>query len=138
MIGHADSNGAEDEGKLHITFANNYWHQINTRVPSVRFGVIHTINSFFDQVLDTGINARQKSQVLVQSSAFANSTDIAIYADGSDYSGYVVVDDVSLGGSTNSAPVGTLTPDSLPYPAIELLGSEAVAEVIPQSVGQIL
>lgn len=121
-----------------MTFANNFWDQIQSRVPSVRFGVIHTVNNVFSQLLDTGINARQKSQILVQSSVFLNSTDIAIYSDGSDYSGYVVMDDVSLGGSTNSAPVGTLTPDSLPYPAIELLGSESVADIIPQAVGQIL
>lgn len=138
MIGHADSNGVEDEGKLHVTFANNYWHQVYSRVPSVRFGVVHTVNSLFDQVFTSGINARQKSQVLVQSSAFVNGTETAVYADGSDYSGYVVLDDVDLGGSVNSAPVGSLTPDSLPYPAVELLGSSTIAATIPQTVGQIL
>lgn len=88
--------------------------------------------------MTNGINARQKSQVLVQSSAFANSASTAIFSDGSDYFGYVVLDDVDLGGSTNSAGVGTLTPDSLPYPEIEALGSDGVASVIPQTAGQLL
>ncbi|KAI9148228.1 putative pectate lyase B [Paramyrothecium foliicola] len=138
LIGHADSNGAEDEGKLHVTFANNYWHNLDSRVPSVRFGTIHSINNFFNGIGLSGINARQKSQILLQSSVFRESTDTAIYSDGSDYLGYVVVDDVDLGGSTNSAGPGTLTPDTLPYPSIEALGSAAVPNLLPESVGQLL
>lgn len=138
LIGHADSNGAEDEGTLHVTFANNYWYQVDSRVPSVRFGTVHMINNYFNDIKTTGINARQKSQVLVQSSAFSASTDAAIFSDGSDYAGYVVVDDVDLGGSNNTAGIGTLTPDTLPYPVIAAIGSGAVADTIPASAGQLL
>ncbi|KFA71789.1 hypothetical protein S40288_07425 [Stachybotrys chartarum IBT 40288] len=138
LIGHADSNGAEDEGKLHVTFANSYFQNVNSRVPSVRYGTVHSINNLFENIGSTGINARQRSQVLIQSSVFWDSTDTAIYSDGSDLQGYVVVDDVDLGGSTNSASVGNLTPHSLPYPTIEALGAVVVPDVIPGSAGQIL
>lgn len=121
-----------------MTYANNYWFQLGSRVPSVRFGTVHMINNFFEGVFTSGINARQNSQVLVQSSTFVNTTDTAIFAEGSDYPGYVVVDDVDLGGSINSAGPGTLTPDSLPYPSIEALGSGLVVDVLPGAVGQIL
>lgn len=41
LIGHSDSNANEDRGTLHITYANNYWNNINSRAPSVRFGTVH-------------------------------------------------------------------------------------------------
>ncbi|KAK2797314.1 hypothetical protein FQN51_008580 [Onygenales sp. PD_10] len=138
LIGHSDMNGAEDEGRLHVTFANNYWYNVNSRTPSVRFGTVHVVNSFFHEIGSTGINARQKSQVLVQSSAFKDCADKAIFGDGSDLPGYIVVDDVDLGGSTHSPSPGTLEPDTLPYPTIESLGSAEVPHVIPGSVGQLL
>ncbi|KAK2735231.1 hypothetical protein FQN55_002231 [Onygenales sp. PD_40] len=138
LIGHSDMNGAEDEGRLHVTFANSYWYNVNSRTPSVRFGTIHVVNSFFHEIRSTGINARQKSQVLVQSSAFKDCADKAIFGDGSDLPGYIVVDDVDLGGSTHSPSPGTLEPDTLPYPTIEALGSAEVPHVIPGSVGQLL
>ena len=75
------------------------------------------------------------AQVLVQSSAFANSVERAIFFADSKETGYAVVDDVDLGGSVNSAPKGTLTAASLPY-KITLLGSKKVASVIPGTAGQ--
>lgn len=136
MIGHSDSNADEDEGHLHITYANNHWYNINSRGPSVRFGTVHIINNYWDSLLLNGVNCRMDAQVLIQSSAFANCPDEAIFFADSDYTGYAVVDDVDLGGSTNSVPEGTLTPDSLPYDAIEALGSDQVASTIPESAGQ--
>ncbi len=41
LVGHSDSNAAEDTGKLHITYANNKWINISSRTPSVRFGTAH-------------------------------------------------------------------------------------------------
>jgi pectate lyase-like protein len=41
LIGHSDSNAAQDTGKLHVTYANNYWKNTNSRNPSIRFGTAH-------------------------------------------------------------------------------------------------
>ncbi|KAL4799591.1 putative pectate lyase B [Aspergillus venezuelensis] len=138
LIGHSDSNEDEDLGHLHITYANNYWYNVNSRCPSVRFGTVHIINNYWDSLLLTGVNARMDAQILIQSSAFANSPDEAIFFADSDYTGYVVVDDVDLGGSSNSVPEGTLTPSSLPYDAITALGSGNVAGTVPGQAGAIL
>ena len=121
-----------------MTYANNYWQNISSRTPSVRFGTVHIVNSYYDSLLLTGINARMGAQVLVQSTAFANSPDRAIFFADSDETGYAVVDDVDLGGSSNSVPEGTLTPDSLPYDPIEVLGSGNVASAVPGAAGQTL
>ena len=136
LVGHSDSNGDEDTGHLRVTYANNHWQNINSRAPSVRYGTVHIVNSFYESLLGTGINGRQGAQLLVQSTAFVDSPEKAIFFADSDYTGYVVVDDVDLGGSSNSVPEGTFTPDSLPYDAIETLGSANVASSVPGAAGQ--
>ncbi|KAK2794759.1 hypothetical protein FQN52_007529 [Onygenales sp. PD_12] len=136
LIGHSNNNEEEDRGHFHITFANNHWYNINSRTPSVRFGTVHIINNYWDSLLETGVNCRLDAQVLIQSSAFSNCPKKAIFFASSDYTGYAVVDDVDLGGSTNSVPEGTLTPSSLPYPSIPALGSGQVATTIPNTAGQ--
>lgn len=104
----------------------------------MRFGTVHIVNNYYDSLIGTGINARMDAQILVQSTAFSNSPDEAIFFADSDYTGYVVVDDVDLGGSSNSVPEGTLTPSSLPYDAIETLGSTSVGSTVPGEAGQTL
>ncbi|KAL4865312.1 putative pectate lyase B [Aspergillus spectabilis] len=136
LIGHSDNNEDEDLGALHITYANNHWYNINSRTPSIRFGVVHIINNYWDSLIDTGVNVRMDAQALIQSSAFANCPPEAIHFKDSDYTGYAVVEDVDLGGSENTVPEGTLTPDSLPYAAIPALGSGSVPGTIPGTAGQ--
>ncbi|RYP68716.1 hypothetical protein DL769_005437 [Monosporascus sp. CRB-8-3] len=136
LIGHSDSNADEDTGHLRVTYANNYWKSINSRAPLVRFGTVHIVNNYYDSLISTGINTRMGAQVLVQSTTFRNCPENAIFFADSDYTGYAVVDDVDLGGSVNSAPEGELTPGSLPYPAIKVLGSGNVASTIPSTAGQ--
>lgn len=41
LVGHSDSNSDEDTGHLIVTYANNYWKNINSRGPSFRFGTGH-------------------------------------------------------------------------------------------------
>ncbi|KAI1303811.1 polysaccharide lyase family 1 protein [Xylaria venustula] len=131
LIGHSDSNGDEDTGHLTVTYANTYFENINSRGPSIRFGTGHIFNTYYNNV-NTAINTRLGAQVLVESTVFENSGDDAIYFADSDYTGYAVVRDVDLGGSTNSAPTGTLT--SVPY-TYSLLGSGNVKASIVASAG---
>ncbi|KAK7417727.1 hypothetical protein QQX98_004383 [Neonectria punicea] len=135
LIGHSDSNADEDTGKLHITYANNYWKNVNSRQPLIRFATVHIVNNYWDTIGLSGVNTRMGAQVLVQSSAFANSAERAIFFADSKVTGYAVVEDVDLGGSVNSAPKGTLTSASLPY-KVSALGSGSVARTIPGTAGQ--
>ncbi|KAG6836910.1 hypothetical protein H0H93_001276 [Arthromyces matolae] len=56
LIGHSDSNGAEDVA-ITVTLANNNWTNLNSRTPSLRFGHGHIFNNVFDNNND-GINTR--------------------------------------------------------------------------------
>jgi len=130
LIGHSDSNGDEDTGYLHVTYANNYWLNINSRAPSIRFGTGHFYNSYFDTVSD-GINTRDGAQVLVESNVFTGSSKALYSTD----DGYAVANDNDFGDSSNTAEAGTLT--SVPYD-YTLLGSSNVQAAVVGTAGQTL
>ncbi|WON78659.1 pectate lyase [Serratia sp. UGAL515B_01] len=48
LIGHSDSNGEQDAGKLRVTFHDNLFTNVVQRTPRVRFGNIHLFNNVFD------------------------------------------------------------------------------------------
>ncbi|KAJ5943111.1 hypothetical protein N7516_003279 [Penicillium verrucosum] len=130
LIGHSDSNGDEDTGFLHVTQNNNYWHNINSRGPSFRFGTGHIYNSFYEEVSD-GINTRQGAQLLVESNTFVGGKKALYSTDG----GYAVTNDNDFGGAKNDAEAGTLK--SVPY-KYDLVGSAKVKAAVVGTAGQTL
>ncbi|KAG9251856.1 pectin lyase fold/virulence factor, partial [Emericellopsis atlantica] len=80
LIGHSASNGDQDSGTLHVTYHHNYWNNINSRCPSVRFGTAHIYSSCYENIPASGINSRENAQVLVENTAF-NSVRRAIVTD---------------------------------------------------------
>ncbi|KAH6856274.1 polysaccharide lyase family 1 protein [Chaetomium sp. MPI-CAGE-AT-0009] len=135
LAGHSDSNGADDSGKLHVTYANNHWKNINSRGPLLRFGTGHVYNSYFEN-MSTAINTRMGAQVLVQSNVFKNVT-VPVTSRDSKEVGYATVIDTDLGGGLNDAPKGNMAPNSVGY-QYTLLGSAAVAGTVPREAGAIL
>ncbi|KAK2012156.1 pectate lyase [Colletotrichum eremochloae] len=134
LVGHSDSNGAEDTGKLYVTYANNYWKNVGSRAPSVRFGNVHIFNNYEEGVESSGVNTRMGAQVLVESSVFSSVKD-AITSLDSEETGYATASDVDLGGSTNDAPKGTFTKPTYSYTK---LGSSNVKAAVTSSAGQTL
>jgi hypothetical protein len=63
LVGHSDSNAAEDAGKLHMTYHPNYWYNVNCRLPSLRFGSAHIYSSCFESCPTSGINSRMGAVV---------------------------------------------------------------------------
>jgi pectate lyase len=120
LVGHSDNNGAEDRGKLRVTYHNNYWYNINSRAPSLRFGTGHIYNSLFENV-GTGINTRQRAQVLAENNVFVNCTKPLYSTDG----GFAIQRNNDFGNGANAALAGTLS--SPPYRAILLSASEVRA-----------
>jgi pectate lyase len=130
LVGHSDNNGAEDTGHLRVTYHNNYWYNINSRMPSYRFGTGHIYNSYFANCND-GINTRDGAQLLVQSNAFSGISKPMYSTD----AGYAVSQDNDFGGGSNQALVGTLT--TVPY-KYDLLGSGAVKVAVVGTAGATL
>jgi uncharacterized repeat protein (TIGR02543 family) len=78
LIGHSDSNAAEDEGSFHTTYHHNYFYNVNSRMPSNRFGTLHSYNNYFNNtdagdVLDanSGISSRMGACSRVENNHFA-------------------------------------------------------------------
>ncbi|KAL3477047.1 pectin lyase fold/virulence factor [Aspergillus californicus] len=130
LVGHSDSNGDEDTGKLHVTYANNYWANLNSRGPSFRFGTGHIYNNYYESVSD-GINTRQGAQLLVESNVWVDSKKALYSTD----EGYAVENDNDFGDATHDALEGTLTSVDYEY---ELLGSGSVEAAVVGTAGQTL
>lgn len=130
LVGHSNSNEEEDKGKLHITYANNYWQNLNSRGPSIRFGTGHIYNNYYENVSD-GINTRIGAQVLVESNTWVDSKKALYSTD----EGYAVERDNDFGGAKSEAEEGTLTSVDYEY---DLLGPDAVKEAVVGTAGQSL
>jgi pectate lyase len=48
LLGHSDSNGAQDTGYLRVTYHHNWFDGSNTRHPRVRFGYAHLFANYVD------------------------------------------------------------------------------------------
>lgn len=74
LVGHSDSNSGEDTGKLKVTYHHNYWNNVNSRLPSLRFGTGHIFSSCYENAPTSGINSRMGAKVLVENTVFNNVT----------------------------------------------------------------
>jgi len=88
LVGHSDSNGSEDTGKLHITYHHNYFKNVGSRLPSLRFGTGHIFNNVYENIENSSVNVRMGAQALVEGNVFRNaskpiSTNLDSAQDGS-------------------------------------------------------
>ncbi|KAF5337817.1 hypothetical protein D9758_015714 [Tetrapyrgos nigripes] len=129
LVGHSDNNGAEDVA-ITVTYANNYWTDLNSRTPSFRFGHGHIFNNVFDDNND-GINTRDGAQLLVENNVWTG-TDKPLYDTDE---GFAVARGNDFGGASNTAPVGNFT--TAPY-AYSLIAVANVRSQVVSQVGQTL
>ncbi|KAJ3573725.1 hypothetical protein NP233_g2241 [Leucocoprinus birnbaumii] len=129
LVGHSDSNGSEDT-PITVTYANNYWSNLNSRTPSFRFGHGHIFNNVFDNNND-GINTRDGAQLLVENNVWTGTDKPLYQTDG----GFAVARGNDFGGASNTAPVGTFT--SAPY-AYSLISTSSVRSSVVSAAGQTL
>ena len=132
-MGHSDSNGDEDRGRLKITYANNYWKDVNSRAPLLRFGTAHVYNSYYEN-LSTAVNTRMGAQALVQNSVFRNVASPILSIDSKEVGYAVSINNDFGGGAGNTAPQGNLNPNSLGY-TYSLMDTASVASTVPNTAG---
>ncbi|KAG4102658.1 family 1 putative polysaccharide lyase [Neocallimastix lanati (nom. inval.)] len=116
LIGHSDNNAREDSGKLHITYHHNYFKNVGSRLPSLRFGTAHVFNNVYENVEGSSVNIRMGAQALVEANVFRNANKPISTNLDSKQEGYVVQRNNDFGntGHTNSiTKIGNL--NSVPY-----------------------
>lgn len=69
LIGHNDS---ADQAPDKITYHNNAFTSLNTRVPLIRHADVHLLNNVFTDINGSAINARMGARVLVEGNWFEN------------------------------------------------------------------
>ncbi|WMI69642.1 DUF5018 domain-containing protein [Mangrovimonas sp. YM274] len=110
LIGHSDSNGSEDMGKLKVTLYANHYFNSNSRNPRVRFGEVHVLNNLVEGITLYGIAASNQSQVYAENNFYLN-TRWPMYADrtASDFQAiYGVNTDNTFTSKTGNYPATAL------------------------------
>jgi pectate lyase len=132
LVGHSDTNAAEDTGHLHVTCDHNYFKNIGSRTPSLRFGTGHVYNNYFESG-STGVHSRMGAQMLVQNNVFRDvKTPIMTTGDSTD-DGYVNLSDNDFGtGENKITKMGTFT--EAPY-SVTLDATSAVVNAVTAGAG---
>ena len=128
LVGHVDTNGAQDTGHLHVTYHHNWFYNVNSRTPSLRFGTAHVYNNYFQNIPTSGAHSRMGAQMLVENNVFRNvPTPITTTGD-STQDGYANARGNDYGGGTpNITQVGTFT--QAPYSYTLDPASSVISEV---------
>ncbi|MHC3467861.1 pectate lyase family protein [Streptomyces sp. 7R007] len=117
LVGHSDNNAAQDTGHLRVTYHHNWFDNVYSRIPSLRFGTGH----FYDNYVvgaETAVHSRMGAQMLVENNVF-RSTKVAVTTNrDSDEDGYANLTGNDLGGAaTEISQVGTFTKPPYGYTA---------------------
>ncbi len=70
LVGHSNSNEAEDTGHLNVTFHHNYYVNVDERLPRMRFGNAHVYNLYCEDLGGNGIQSTCEAATLVENSYF--------------------------------------------------------------------
>ena len=71
LLGHDDSNGAQDTGYLRVTYHHNWYDRTPQRNPRVRFGEpVHVFNNYFVYNTDVGVACQLNSGCVVEGNYF--------------------------------------------------------------------
>ncbi|MEU8239107.1 family 16 glycoside hydrolase [Actinoplanes missouriensis] len=73
LLGHDDGNGAQDTGRLKVTYHHNWFDATPQRNPRVRFGEpVHVYNNYYFYNTDTGVACQNTAGCMVEGNYFEN------------------------------------------------------------------
>ena len=108
-MGHSD-NAKTDKGKLRVTYHHNDFKNINSRLPSVRFGTAHVYSSCYNGGI-SGVNSRMGAQVLVESNSFTGVQRAVVTNLDSDLEGFATErNNIFTNSATQITQKGSWTP----------------------------
>ncbi|MEU1072977.1 MULTISPECIES: polysaccharide lyase family 1 protein [unclassified Streptomyces] len=127
LVGHSDKNASEDTGHLRVTYHHNHFSNVNSRIPSLRFGTGHFYDNYVEGA-DTAVHSRMGAQMLVENNVF-RSTKVAVTTNrDSSTDGYANLRGNDLGGAAlEVSRTGSFT--TAPYAYTAEPASSVVASV---------
>ncbi|MBB2946534.1 pectate lyase [Actinoplanes lutulentus] len=73
LLGHDDGNGAQDTGRLKVSYHHNWFDATPQRNPRVRFGEpVHVYNNYYFYNTDTGVACQNTAGCMVEGNYFEN------------------------------------------------------------------
>lgn len=132
LLGHSDDNGAEDRGKLRVTYHHNWFDGSGTRHPRVRFAnPVHVFNNYYYNN-EYGVASTMGAGVLVEGNYFESVDDPTLvgYADSAD--GALVQRNNHFVGSGTPESGGSVA--SIPY-GYQLDGASSVKSIVTSGAG---
>lgn len=80
LVGHSDSNAAQDTDKLKVTFTYNWFQETEQRNPRVRFDEVPVRNNLYTDISSYGIGV--SAQVIAEENVFINTQRAWGHPDG--------------------------------------------------------
>jgi pectate lyase len=71
LVGSSDS----DDQNNYITYHHNYYNNLKSRMPLLRFATAHSFNNYFNGVSDSGMNPRIGGRIKAENNYFENAKD---------------------------------------------------------------
>jgi pectate lyase len=133
LLGHSDSNGGEDRGKLRVTYHHNWFDGTNQRHPRVRFGnPVHVYNNYYSSVRSYGVASTMEAGVLVEGNYFDNTPDPFHRGEGSSPAANLVARNNHFVNSGSGDAGGSVK--SIPY-SYSLDGASGVRSAVTSGAG---
>lgn len=111
------SSGDEQVGDtvIRATYHHNYFHDLGSRMPSIRFGLAHVFGNYYlNNLGGSGVNSRMGAVVKVEHNYFENSDDPIGYWD-SPMTGYWDVNNNHFEACRGSQPATSTAMLPIPY-----------------------
>jgi len=116
LLGHSDSNAAEDTGHLRVTYHHNYFRNCDQRGPRVRFGnPVHVFNNYYYNSGTYGVASTCGAGVYAERNYFENTPNTVVTQTGSSPTGNVKLLNNYLVNSGTPASLNASSVAAIPY-----------------------
>jgi pectate lyase len=116
LLGHSDSNAAEDTGHLRVTYHHNWFNNCDQRGPRVRFGnPVHVFNNYYFNSGTYGVASTCNAGVYIERNYFENVAHTAVSPTGSSPAGNVKLLNNFLANSGAPVSVNAASVAAIPY-----------------------
>jgi len=116
LVGHSDDNGAEDRGKLRVTYYANWFDGTTQRHPRVRFGnPVHVFNNYYRGNSGYGVASTCNAGVYVERNYFESVKSTVVAQTGDSPEGNVKLLNNYLVGSGTPVSRNASSVAAIPY-----------------------
>ena len=130
LIG-SSNNESQSHGKLNVTYAYCWWDNVNSRYPRTRYGKIHVLNCYYNNV-GSGAYAGKMSNIRVEGSYFEDNVKNPTGLISTDGEAGVFIIDCNRGSTKTD---GYNTPFTPPYEYDKFDVSEVKAKITDPNCG---